>query len=48
MSQYYHKPYRAFGENVKVELDLYSYATTADLKNATGTDTSNLVQLVKF
>ena len=48
MSHYYHKPYRAFGENVKVELDLYSYATTADLKNAKGTDTSYLVQLLKF
>ena len=29
-----------FGANVKVELDLSSYATKADLKNETGIDTS--------
>ena len=28
------------GENVKVELDLSNYAAKADLKNATGVDTS--------
>ena len=40
MSQYF-PPYRSFGANVKVELDLSSYATKTDLKEATGTDTSN-------
>ena len=29
---------------VKVELDLFSYATKSDLKNATGVDTSNLLK----
>ena len=29
-----------FGERVKVELDLSSYGTRADLKNVTGVDTS--------
>ena len=31
-------------ERVKVELDLFSYATKSDLKNATGVDTSNLLK----
>ena len=42
MSQYFPKPYRSFEGNVKVELDLSSYATKAELKNATGVDTSKL------
>ena len=41
MSQYFPKPYRSFGANVKVDLDLSSYTTKADLKSATGIDTSN-------
>ena len=40
ISQYLPKPYRSFGWNVKVELDLSSYATKAELKNATGIDIS--------
>ena len=40
ISQYFPKPYRSFGWNVKVELDLSSYATKAELKNATGIDIS--------
>ena len=39
MSEYFSKP-RFFGTNVEVELDLSNYATKADLKNATGVDTS--------
>ena len=42
MSQYFPKPYRSFEGNVKVELDLSSYATKAELKKATGVDTSKL------
>ena len=34
-------PYRAFGGNVKIEIDLSSYATKLELKKATGIDTSN-------
>ena len=43
--------YRSFKGNVKVELDLSSYETKADLKDATGIDTfdfalkTNLVSL---
>ena len=33
---------KSLGGRVKVELDLYNKATKADLKNATGTDTSKL------
>ena len=42
MSQYFPKPYRSFEGNVKVKLDLSSYATKAELKNATGVNTSKL------
>ena len=35
MSQYFPKPSEPFRGNVKVELDLSSYATKAELKNAT-------------
>ena len=48
MSQYFPKPYRAFGRNAKVELDLSSYATKADLKNATGINTSNFTLISNF
>ena len=39
MGDYFPKP-KSLGKNVKVELDLSTYATKADLKNATGIDTS--------
>ena len=42
MSQYFRNPYRSFKGNVKVDLDLSSYATKADLKNETEVDTSRL------
>ena len=42
MSQYFSKPYRCFGGNINVKVDLSNYATKADLKNATGVDTSKL------
>ena len=40
--QYFLKPYKRCSRNLKVELDLHNYATKADLKGATGVDTSNL------
>ena len=40
MSQYL-PPYRGSGRNIKVELDLSSYATKADLKNVTHVDVSS-------
>ena len=40
MSQYF-PPYRNSGRNIKVELDLNSYATKTDLKNVTQVDVSS-------
>ena len=40
MSQYF-PPYRSSGGNIKVELDLGSYATKTDLKNLTHIDVSS-------
>ena len=42
MSQYLPKPYRNFGGNIALKVDLSNYATKTDLKNATGVDTSEL------
>ena len=43
LSKYFPKP-NFSGANVKVELDLPSYATKADLKNGTGADTSDFAK----
>ena len=32
MSQYFHRPFRNFGRNTYVKLDLSNYATKTDLK----------------
>ena len=41
MSQYFAKPFRSFGGNINVKVDLFNYATKTDLKNVTYVDTSN-------
>ena len=41
MSQYFPKPFRSFGGNINVKVDLSNYATKTDLKNVTHNDTSN-------
>ena len=41
MSQFFHKPFRGFGGNIKVKVDLSNYATKADLKTVTHVDTSS-------
>ena len=43
MSEYFPKP-KSLGERVKVELDLSSYATKTDFKNATRVDTSSFAK----
>ena len=43
MSEYFPKP-TLLGRNVKFALDLSNYATKANLKNATGADTLNLLE----
>ena len=35
MSQYFPKPLRSYGENIKVKIDISNYATKADVKNIT-------------
>ena len=45
MSKYFPEP-KSSGGKVKVELDLSNYATKADLKNATGVDTSKFAKKV--
>ena len=42
MSQYFPKPFRSFGGNINVKVDLSNYATKTDLKNVTHVDTSSL------
>ena len=42
MSQYFPKPYKPFGGDINVKVNLPNYATKADLKNATKIDTSKL------
>ena len=41
MSQQFPKPFRCFGGNIKVKVDLSNYATKTDLKIVTHVDTSS-------
>ena len=41
MSKYFPKPFRSFGGNIKVEVDLSNYATKTDLKNVAHFGTSS-------
>ena len=41
MNRYYPKPFRNFGGNINVKVDLSNYATKTDLKNVTHVDTSS-------
>ena len=43
MSGYFQKS-KSLRANVKVELNLSTYATTKDLKNATGVDTTDFAK----
>ena len=43
MSKYYPKPYKQFGRNINIKVDLSNYATKTDLKNVTHVDTSSFV-----
>ena len=40
--QYFHKLYHPFGGDINVKVDLFNYATTKNLKKATGIYTFNL------
>ena len=48
VSQYFLKPFRSFGENINVKVDLSNYATKADLKNVTHVDASNFALKANF
>ena len=41
MSQHFPKPFKSFGENIKVKVGLSNYATKADLKNVMHVDTAS-------
>ena len=41
MSQYLPKPYKPFGGDINVKVDLSNYATKADIKNISHVDTSS-------
>ena len=41
MGQYFPKPFRSFGRNINVRVDLSNYATKINLKNLTHIDTSS-------
>ena len=41
MSKFQPKPYKPFGKNVNVKVDLSNYATKADIKNISHVDASS-------
>ena len=41
MSQYFPKPFRSFGRNINVKVDLSNYATKTNIKNISHVDTSS-------
>ena len=41
MSNFFPKPYKAFGKDIKVKVDLSNCATKTDLKNVAHVDTSS-------
>ena len=43
MSQYFPKPFKKFGGNINVKVDISNYATKIDLKNVRHIDTSIFV-----
>ena len=48
MSQYFPKPFRSFGRNINVKVDLSNYATKADIKNISHIDTSSFALKTKL
>ena len=44
MSQYFPKPYKPFGRDINVKVDLSNYATKTDLKNVSHVDVSSFAQ----
>ena len=46
MSQYFPKPYESFGGDINGKMNLSNYVAKADLRNATGVDTSKFAKKV--
>ena len=44
MSKYFPKPFRNFGGNINVKIDLSNYATNADIKNISHVDYSSFAR----
>ena len=42
LSQYFPKPFRNFGRNINLKVNLSNYGTKTDFKNVTYADTSNV------
>ena len=47
MTEYFSEP-KSLGANIKLELHVSNYATKANLKNATGVDTSDFAKKTEF
>ena len=45
MSQCFPKPFRSFGENINAKIDLFNYATKADIKNIVHMDISRFASV---
>ena len=41
MNKYFPKPFRSFGRNINVKVDLSNYAAKTDIKNISHVDTSS-------
>ena len=41
MGQYFPKPYKPFGGDINIKVDLSNYAAKEDIKNITDVDTSS-------
>ena len=41
MNEYFRKPFRSFGRNINIKVDLSNYARKTDLKNVTHVDSSS-------
>ena len=41
MSQYFPKPYKLFGRDINVKVDLFNYATKTNLKNVSHVDVNS-------
>ena len=48
MTRYFPEPYKSFGGNINVKVNLSNHTTTAEFKNATGVDTSKLAPKSDF